>query len=253
MSQSMNKALKKLLLAAGLMSVTATGFAASAAPLYEADVNLQDRVSLQRGARTFVNFCLSCHSAAFSRFSRVAKDLDIPEPVVAENMMFVTDKIGNTMTAAMRGPDAETWFGVPPPDLSVVARARGADWLYTFLLTFYQDPARPTGVNNVAFRDTAMPHVLWELQGVQRPVYKAAAGHDGTSTQVLDGFEVAIPGRQTAAEYRQTVADLVNFLVYLGEPAQLHRYRIGAIVIIFLFGFLVLAYQLKKEYWNDVH
>lgn len=244
--------MKKILFALGVFLFAGGAHATSAVHLLEADVDLNDRVSLQRGARTFVNYCLSCHSAAYSRFSRLASDLDIPEQVVAGNMMFVTDKIGNTMTAAIRKQDAEEWFGVAPPDLSVVARSRGADWLYTFLLTFYQDPSRPTGVNNLAFKDTAMPHVLWELQGVQRAVYKSE-NHDGREVQTVEGFEIAVPGKQSVQDYRQTVRDLVNFLVYLGEPAKLQRYRLGVGVILFLIGFLVLAYLLKKEYWRDVH
>ncbi|MGQ0657029.1 MAG: cytochrome c1 [Chromatiales bacterium] len=227
--------------------------AAGGHALYEVDIDLGDKASLQRGAQTFVNYCLSCHSASYARYSRLAEDLEIPEEVVTANMMFVTDKVGNTMNVAMRKDDAENWFGVPPPDLSVIARSRGADWLYTFLLTFYLDPARPTGVNNLAFKDTAMPHVLWELQGLQRPVVDDGSESHSKGTGQISRTELATPGRLTETAYRQTVRDLVNFLVYLGEPARLVRYRVGFWAMLFLIGFFCLAYQLKKEYWKDVH
>jgi len=241
--------------AAGLMllAVLASGaHAAGEGVMYTVDVDLSDVKSLQRGARTFVNYCLSCHSASYMRYSSIARDLQLPEDLVAENLMFATDKLGDVMQVAMRPEDAAQWFGVAPPDLSVIARARGADWLYTFLLTFYHDPARPTGVNNLAFKDTAMPHVLWELQGLQRLVTgsddqthgEGAAGHD---------FEPMKQGRLNEQEYHKTVKDLVAFLVYLGEPAKLVRYRVGAWVIIFLVVFLAISYLLKREYWKDVH
>lgn len=221
--------------------------------LQNANVDLSDTASLQRGARTFVNYCVSCHSASYMRYNRIAKDLGIAEATVASNMMFTTTKIGDTMTVAMRPADAEAWFGVPPPDLSVVARSRGADWLYTFLQSFYLDGTRPTGVNNSAFPATAMPHVLWELQGLQKPVYESEKDVDGNETKVLEGLELEIPGKQDPSEYKKTIRDLVNFLVYLGEPAKLVRYRLGFWVIGFLCIFFVAAYLLKKEYWKDVH
>jgi len=221
--------------------------------LQPAEVDLEDTASLQRGAKLFVNYCVSCHSASYMRYKRIGTDLDIPDDMVEENLMFTTDKIGETMNVAMRPEDAEDWFGVAPPDLSVIARSRGPDWLNTFLLTFYEDRERPTGVNNLAFPQTAMPHVLWELQGIQRPVVESASdGHGGQDEEIV-GFETAVPGELSEKEYRQAVGDLVNFLVYLAEPAKLVRYRVGFWVILFLLGFLVLAYVLKKEYWRDVH
>lgn len=217
----------------------------------EADIDLGDTHSLQRGARTFVNYCLSCHSASFMRYSRIAKDLEIPEELVKNNLMFTTDKIGDTLDVAMPRADAENWFlGVAPPDLSVIARARGANWLYTFLSTFYLAPERPTGVNNLAFKDTAMPHVLWELQGWQEPVL--TTDQNGDESEVIDYLKLAQPGKLSAQEYRQTVRDLVAFLVYLAEPAALVRHRIGIGVLLFLVILLSLAYALKKEYWKDV-
>lgn len=236
-----------------LLALLSTGaHAAGGENLMHADVDLGNRASLQRGARTFVNYCVSCHSAGYARYSRVAADLGIPEKVVAENMMFTTEKVGDTMQVAMRKEDGEAWFGVAPPDLSVIARARGADWLTTFLSTFYVDPKRPTGVNNLAFPDTAMPHVLWELQGLKRASTETHAEGGGEAAHVV-GLETVSAGLQSDEEYAGTVRDLVNFLVYLGEPAKLVRYKIGFWVMLFLFGFFWIAYLLKKEYWRDVH
>ena len=218
---------------------------------YNAD--LSDEASLQRGARIFVNYCLSCHSAAYMRFNRVGRDLGIPESVLKTNLMFGTDKPGETMTVAMDPAEAEKWFGVAPPDLSVTARARGDDWLYTYFMTFYRDPSRPTGVNNIAFRDVAMPHVLWDLQGWQRAVYTEEVGADGKATKVFEGFEQLTPGKLDAAGYERTVRDLVNFLVYLGEPIKLKRHAIGIWVILYLVILLFVVYLLKLEYWKDVH
>lgn len=221
--------------------------------LLNANIDLDDKASLQRGARMFVNYCVSCHSASFMRYNRIASDLGIPESVVKANMMFTTDKTGDPLTVAMRPSDAEKWFGVPPPDLSVIARARGADWLYTFLLTFHIDEKRPTGVNNLAFPDTAMPHVLWELQGLQRAVYRTDSDHEGRNVQVLEHLEPASPGKLTDAEYKRAARDLVGFVVYLGEPAQLVRYKIGVYVLAFLLVLFIVTYLLKREYWKDVH
>lgn len=241
-------AIAVILLAAGGADAAGRG-----AELQRAPVDLDDQASLQRGARTFVNYCLSCHAASFMRFSRLAQDLDLTEEQVEDNLMFVTDKIGDTMQVALRAADAERWFGVAPPDLSVIARARGADWLYTFLLTFYEDPTRPNGVNNLAFPDTAMPHVLWELQGIQRPVYETGTDAHGDEHQRIVGFELAVPGSQDVVAYRRTVADLVTFLVYLGEPAKRVRTAVGIWVLVYLVAFTILAYLLKREYWKDVH
>ena len=222
------------------------------------DVDLSDKKSLQRGARTFVNYCLSCHSAAFMRYNRLGKDLNISEDVLKKNLMFGTDKTGDTMTVALNRQEAEKYFGVAPPDLSVTARSRGADWLYTFFMTFYRDPSRLTGVNNRAFKDVAMPHVLWELQGWQEPVYKEVINRHGNVTRVIDHLEVVAepvdkPTPYQDEDYERTVRDLVNFMVYLGEPVKLERKTIGAWVIAYLLVLLVLVYLLKREYWRDVH
>ena len=217
------------------------------------NVNLTDKKSLQRGARIFVNYCLSCHSADYMRYNRLGKDLGITERVLKENFMFGTDKTGDTMTIAMTKADGEKYFGVAPPDLSVTARARGADWLYTYFMTFYRDKSRPLGVNNLAFKDVGMPHVLWELQGWQRPVYSNDTDASGNTVKVIDSLELETEGSLSADEYEQTIRDLVNFLVYLGEPIQLKRYSIGVWVIMYLFVLLIVVYVLKREYWRDVH
>ena len=231
----------------GLSSAAGTGM-----PLVKVDSDPHDQESLQRGARIFVNYCLSCHSASYMRFSRLAEDLNIADQLVVDNLMFVTDKIGNTMEVAMRAADAEQWFGVAPPDLSVIARSRGADWLYTFLTSFYLDPNRPTGVNNLVFKDTAMPHVLWELQGWQTPIWRSQI-ENGTKREVIDGLKLTTPGKLDEIAFKQTVYDLVNFLVYVGEPAQLIRRRLGPWVVAFLGVLLVPVYLLKREYWRDIH
>jgi ubiquinol-cytochrome c reductase cytochrome c1 subunit len=217
--------------------------------LLEANVTLGSKASLQRGARTFVNYCLSCHAAGYMRYHRLVEDLDLSEALVLKNLMFNTDKIGDTMTVAMRPQDAERWFGVAPPDLSVIARSRGADWLYSFLQGFYLDDSRPAGVNNLYFPDTAMPHVLWELQGVQRLVESHDEAHGGVNMRL----EMAAPGTMSPSEYQQVARDLVSFLVYVGEPAKLVRYRVGFWTIAFLIVLLLATYMMKREYWKDVH
>jgi len=246
----------KTLFTACLLALLSTGvFAAGGhGPALEpANIDLANKTSLQRGARLFVNYCVSCHSASFMRYNRIAQDLDLTEEAVQSNLMFATDKIGDTMTVAMRPDDAEAWFGAPPPDLSVIARSRGADWLYNFLLGFYIDEKKPTGVNNLVFADTAMPHVLWELQGLKRPVYHTVTRPDGSEVSEIDHLETVSPGMLDDEGYKRAARDLVGFLVYVGEPAKLVRYRIGFWVIVFLLGFLLAAYLMKREYWKDVH
>ena len=220
-------------------------------PMQPANIDLSDKLSLQRGARVFVNYCVSCHSASFMRYNRIAEDLDLSEESVETNLMFTTDKIGDGMEIAMRRADAESWFGAPPPDLSVVARSRGPDWLYNFMLTFYVDET--TGVNNLFFKDTAMPHVLWELQGLQRAVYHTVTTDHGKESSTIERLELFERGTLTENEYKRLVRDLVGFLVYVGEPAKLVRHRLGFWVIAFLLVFLVAAYLMKREYWKDVH
>lgn len=207
--------------------------------------------SLQRGARDFLAYCSGCHGLKYLRYNRVAQDLGIPEELLKANLMYTTDKPADVIVSAMPAA-AVDWFGVQPPDLSLSARARGADWVYTYLQSFYLDPSRPVGVNNTLLPGAAMPHVLWELQGLQ-----VLAAHDpeaaaaGEHTAKL--YEQVQPGKLSPEEYKKFVGDLTNFLVYAAEPGRNHRMAFGWKVLAFLSVFLVLAYALKKEYWKDVH
>lgn len=217
-------------------------------PMFHMTPDLSDTESLQRGAHTFVNYCASCHSASLMRYGRIADDLDLPPEVVKDNMMFTTDKIGDTIKVAMKPEDSKKWFGVTPPDLSVIARVRGADWLYSFLLSYYVDPKSVSGWNNLMFPNTAMPHPMSNLQGTKRLAEK-----DESDSAATTGLETMAAGVITEGEYETKIKDLVNFLVYMGEPAGLERRRMGYWVIGFLLVFAFLSYQLKKEYWKDVH
>jgi ubiquinol-cytochrome c reductase cytochrome c1 subunit len=216
-------------------------------------IDLHDKASLQRGAKFFVNYCMGCHSASYERYNAVAKHLGLSDEQMMQNLVFAGDKIGDYMTISTSPADAKKWFGATPPDLTVIARARGIDWLYTYLRSFYLDPKRPFGVNNVVFKDVGMPHVLWELQGWQKPVYKTVTGEDGKPEQVLDKLEIVTPGTMSPDDYDAAVTDLVNFLAYMGEPAKLERQSLGIKVLLFLAVFFVIAYLLKKDYWQDIH
>ena len=229
-----------------LLAITAPALASGGGALKHANVNIRDTAATQRGARLFVNYCLSCHSAGYMRYNRLAEDLGLDEDLVMENLVFADVKIGNTMNAAMRAEDAEEWFGKAPPDLSVISRSRGADWLYTYLLTFYQDETG--GWNNLALPNASMPHVMWQMQGIQKPVYATHDGHE-----VIDHLTLAEPGLQSPEEYEDSVRDLVTFLEYLGEPSKVKRKNIGVWVLLFLALFTLIAYALKVEYWRDVH
>ena len=208
--------------------------------------------SLQRGAKIFVNYCMGCHSAKYVRYNRLARDLGITEDQLINNLMFLGGKPFDTMRNAMPAADAQRWFGVAPPDLSLVARSRGTDFLWAFMRSFYVDDSRPTGVNNIAMESVAMPHVLWELQGLQRAIFEEHTRDDGSSEMVFQGFEMATPGLLSPEEYDQFVRDLVNFLEYIGEPIQLERRRLGIWVLMFLLVFGLFAYALKNEIWKDV-
>ena len=238
--------MKKLILSLILAAVTPATLAAEATePLDSVYINLGDKASLQRGAQLFVNYCLSCHSASYMRYNRMADDLGISEKSLRANMLFAADKPGDLMKVAMAEDDAKSWFGTAPPDLSVITRVRKPDWVYSYLRRFYVDPESPHGWNNTLFPNVAMPHVLYELQGVQR-----FTGHDAHGEPQ---FETVKPGAMEPEEYDKAMADLTNFLVYMGEPAKLQRYSIGALVMLFLAVLSVLVYFLKKEYWRDIH
>jgi ubiquinol-cytochrome c reductase cytochrome c1 subunit len=220
--------------------------AGGGADLLHANVNIRDTAAIQRGAQLFVNYCLSCHSASYMRYNRLAEDLGLDEDVVMDNLVFADVKIGETMDIAMRPGDAEKWLGKVPPDLSLISRSRGADWLYTYLLTFYQDESGSW--NNLALPNASMPHVMWQMQGIQKPVY---ATHDGI--EEVDHLTLAEPGLESPEEFEDSVRDLVTFLEYLGEPAKIKRKNIGVWVLLFLALFALIAYALKAEYWRDVH
>lgn len=247
--------MKKQLLAILLLVAPAFAFAAGGEGVHldKADIDPANKESLQRGARTFVNYCMSCHSAKYQRYIRLGRDLGISDQDVIENLMFTGEKIGDHMDVAITKEDAKMYFGAAPPDLTLVARVRGADWLYTYLRTFYLDDSRPFGVNNMVFPNVGMPHVLWQLQGWQKPIYKTETDAEGQEHKVLETVELVEPGSQSPAEYDRTVRDLVNFLAYMGEPVKLERQRLGVKVLLFLLVFFIFAYLLKKEYWKDIH
>ena len=218
------------------------------------DIDLSNRTSLQRGAKYFVNYCLSCHPAKHSRYKRVADDLGISEDLMKNNMIFTEQKFGDLMTVAMKREDAMDWFlGIDPPDLSTHVRAIGPQAVYEFLKTFYIDETRPFGVNNLHLPNTAMPHVLFNLQGSQKAVFHGEADENGREHPVFDRFEMEHPGVLSEEEYEQVVVDTVNFLAYLSEPAQLVRKKIGIGVLFFLAVLGTLSYFLKKNYWMDIH
>lgn len=247
--------MKTKLLAVLLLMAPAAMVLASSGNVHldQANIDPTNKNSLQRGARTFVNYCLGCHSAAYQRYNRVARDLGISEDDVIENLMFTGDKIGDHMKIAATKVDQKNWFGAAPPDLTLVARVRGVDWLYTYLRSFYLDGKRPFGVNNVVFPNVGMPNVMWELQGWQKPVYKTETDAEGHEHHVLEAVELVSQGSQSPAEFDRTVRDLVNFLAYASEPVKQARQALGVKVILFLLLFFVVAYLLKKEYWKDVH
>ena len=242
--------MKKIL--ALLLLVPALAWASSAkTPLDHAPVNLHDRLSLQRGAQVFVNHCLNCHSASAMRYSRLG-DLGLTEGQIRDNLLFTGEKVGESMVAATDPAIAKAAFGVVPPDLSLVGRSRGADWLYTYMRGFYRDPSTKSGWNNVVFPNVAMPHVLWDQQGEQvLQVTERMDPNTGdvkrTQRLVLDG-----KGKLSPVAYDQQVADLVNFLTYMAEPGQADRKTWGIFVLFFLAGFFILALLLKGEYWKDV-
>lgn len=228
-----------------------------------APIDIYDKDSVKRGAKSFADYCLSCHAASFMRYNRIARDTGMDEVELRETMIFTRDnkgdptKVGELMKVAMTKDYAKNAFGGPVPDLSLTARSRGADWLYTYLRTFYVDPHRPTGTNNPRFPDVGMPHVLSSLQGTQQAKYRKVEKEteDGSTIEVdvLDHLELVSPGAMSPEDYDAFVTDLVNFMVYLAEPVQVERKSLGWKVLLFLVVFFVFAYMLKKEYWKDVH
>ncbi len=264
-----------LAIAALALCVPAAAVAAEHIRLDPMHVDVRDAVSLQAGARTFVNYCLNCHSASMMRYNRL-RDLGLTEEQIKDNLLFAADKVGELMNVAMSRKDAKDWFGTPPPDLSVIARTRGADWLYTYLRTFYRDPSTTTGWNNLVFDRVAMPHALWTLQGqtaLEMREFKneeeaeaarlqakslTLMGHEGegegeAGRYVLRSIRVATPGQLTPAQYDGVVHDLVNYLVWMAEPAQEERKQIGILVLLALGVLLVLSWLMYKSYWKHLH
>ncbi len=229
-----------------MMTTMSPALAAGGGNLESSGVNFRDTAAIQRGAKWFVNYCFSCHSASYMRYNRLAEDLGLEEDIVLRDLAFGDVKIGDTMDIAMKPLDAEDWLGTTPPDLSVISRSRGNDWLFTYMKTFYQDESG--GWNNLVMPNASMPHVLWQLQGIQKPVWSSHG-----EIAVIEHLELASPGLQSPEEYEQTVRDLVTFLDYLGEPSKLKRKNIGIWVMLFLVLFTLVAYALKVEYWRDVH
>ena len=224
--------------------------------LDRAPIDLEDQASLQRGARTFVNYCLNCHSANYMRYNRL-RDIGLTEQQIRDNLVFTGVKVGELMKTAMDPLEAKEWFGTPPPDLTVVARSRashagsGADWLYTYLRTFYRDDTRPTGWNNVVYPNVGMPHALWQLQGVQ--VLKEAQEQGPGYTRTVHKLAIDKPGALNAQQYDEVVADLVSYMTYMAEPARHDRTTLGLYTLLVIFILIALSYALKKAYWKDVH
>jgi ubiquinol-cytochrome c reductase cytochrome c1 subunit len=232
------------------MSLAGVAAAQQEAELDEANNNIANTASLQRGAKYFVNYCLGCHSAEYVRYNRLGQDLQLSERQLIDNLMFTGERPFDTMASAMRAEDSERWFGITPPDLSLIARSRGTDYIYTYLRSFYAAPDRPTGVDNVVLPGTAMPHVLWQLQGTQHAVFTADQEQGGV--EVFERFDLARPGELGVEEFDNVVRDIVNFLDYIGEPIKRQRQQLGIRVIGFLLVFLLIAYMLKKEIWKNV-
>ena len=221
---------------------------------------LKDLAALQNGAKLFANYCLNCHSASYMRFNRL-RDIGLTEQQIRDNLVFTGVKVGETMKVALDTKEAKQWFGAAPPDLTLIARSRadgakgsGADYLYTYLRTFYRDDTKQTGWNNLAFPSAAMPHAMWELQGQQRAVYAQEKDpHDATKTvHVFKGFEQLTPGTLSTADYNNAVADLVAYMQWMSEPVQSTRVRVGVWVLLFLALFTVIAWRLNAAFWKDV-
>lgn len=270
--------MKKLIAVISLALLPLTGLAAGGnVHLESANIDLGNHAAIQRGAKLFVNYCMGCHSAKYVRY-KLFTEVGLTEDDIKNNLIFSDRKVGDLMTIAMPEDEAAKWFGAPPPDLTLTARIRhgGADWIYTYLKGFYTDPSRPMGVNNTVFPNVGMPHVLWQLQGVQDPVYRYEVHHDGQTVasfgteaeadayvkeqgegyrleRVVEKLELVQPGSMTTAEYDQAARDLATYLTYISEPIKLERQRMGIWVMLFLIVFTVVAYLMKKEWWKDVH
>ena len=253
----MKKMIKLFVIAVMMLPAMAIA-AGGGVHLYEAPIDINDKESLKRGAKAFGDYCYSCHAASFMRFNRIAKDLEMNEQEVRDMLIHTRGKkgdptkFGELMTVSMTDDYAKNAFGTAVPDLSLAARARGADWVYTYLRSFYIDESRPTGFNNTVFPDVGMPHVLWSLQGLQEPVYVTEV-HDDVEIEKIGELKSIQAGKLSRVEFDMFLGDLTNFLVYIAEPVQVERRSLGWKVLLFLIVFFGFAYALKKEYWKDVH
>jgi ubiquinol-cytochrome c reductase cytochrome c1 subunit len=250
--------MKKILLGFAMaLGLSGAAMAAgSGFPLDKAPNRTNDMSALQNGAKLFVNYCLNCHSAAYMRYNRLS-DIGLTEKQIAENLTFTTDKIGDTMKASIDPAQAKEWFGANPPDLTVIARSRagaggsGADYLYTFLRSFYRDAERPTGWNNLVFHNVGMPNPLWQLQGEREPIHAKVESH-GVEVEMVKGWEAVKPGTMSESEFNNNIGDLVAYMQWMAEPAQNTRVRIGVWVLIFLSIFTLVAWRLNAAFWKDV-
>lgn len=249
----LKKMIAVLVLLPGFVLASEEGY-----PLDHAPDHTQDLAALQNGAKIFVNYCLSCHSASSMRYSKL-EDLGLTKEQIQKNLLFASDKVGDMMTVSMSPKDAKEWFGATPPDLSVIARAKaseagsGPDWIYSYLRTYYKDDTRPTGWNNLVFPNVGMPHVLWELQGVRTAKFvEEKDPHSGSLVHKFAGFEQVTPGKLSAVEYDRSVADLVSFMTWMAEPSQDTRKRLGVWVLLFLGVFIVITWRLNASYWKEI-
>ena len=242
---------KKLLTFLAGLVVSGVAVASSGGSLQQAGTDLGDQASLQRGAALYMNYCSGCHALKYVRYSRIANDLGLTEEQVQDSLNFTGAKFGEQIHVAMAPEDAQEWFGQVPPDLSLVSRVRGSDWIYTYLKSFYLDDTRPLGWNNTLFPNASMPNPLWMMQGLQRAEFGPL--DEATGERPVERLVIAEPGNVDPARYDQAVRDITNFLEYVGEPAALKRHELGVWVILFLAAFTFLAWLLKKEYWKDVH
>ena len=233
--------------------LTTTAFAAGGGPApLKSDINPDSYNSLQRGAANFMNYCSGCHSAKYVRYKTVAKGLQIPEEMIADNLMFNAEKTFETIQASMPADDAARWYGKAPPDLSLMARSKGADYIYSFLKGFYVSETSPTGVDNLYLAGTSMPHVLWQLQGYQKANFDEHENDDGSVTKTFVDFQQLTEGSLDSEDYDRFVRDTTNFLAYIAEPVRGLRVAMGKWVLIYLVFFFVIARMLKKQIWKDV-
>ena len=240
-----------LVLAIVLIGADASA-AGSSVKLEHADIDPENIAALQRGASNFMNYCSGCHSAQYVRYNTIGKRLDLSEEQLLDNLMFNADKAFETIQASMQADDAKRWYGVMPPDMSLIARSKGVDYIYNFLKGFYVSESSPTGVDNLVLAGTSMPHVLWELQGYQTARFVSHDNEDGSVTRTFEGFDVLSAGKMDTEEYDAFVRDTVNFLAYIAEPVRSDRRKLGVWVLMFLIFFYVVASMLKKQIWKDV-